>query len=98
VGEQVVVVDEVNQLLDLQDVPAGEYWNRIMAAARTLDDWAGAAPGPPRAWCLKVLVADAPEVSIELPHLLTHLAQMDIHHEITREAGGVQGLLLGRSR
>ncbi len=48
-GAQVAVVDEVDQVLDLQDTPAGEYWDQIMAAVRTLDDRLSAAPGPQRA-------------------------------------------------
>lgn len=84
-------MDDVDQLLDLRRLPPSKYWERIMAAVRRLDSQ------PHRVWRLKVLVGDTQDVAVELPHLIAHLEGMDIHHETTREAGGVQGLLLGRS-
>ena len=79
------------RVLDLERVPPGDYWDRIMRAARGLDR----SRGP---WRLAVRVADSPEAAQELPHLLAHLAVVGLDHDDTRDGSGARTLILTRGR
>ena len=73
-----------DRVLDLRDVPVGDYWGRIVGAIRELDAAAGAPGG---GWRLDALVGDTPDVAVELPHLLAYLTTGNVRHEAVRKEG-----------
>ena len=79
------------RVIDIERVSPGDYWNRIMDAARGLDR----SRGP---WRLAVRVADSPGAANELPHLLAHLSVVGLDHDVTRDGSGAQTLIVTRRR
>lgn len=78
----------VDEMLDLQAVPAEERWSRIDDAIRRL----GAAHG--RRWRLKLLLRDEPETASEMPKLVARFGEAGVRYDSTREPGGVQGTVV----
>ncbi len=80
--------EHIDDMLDLQSVPAEERWARIRSAARRLDDERG------HDWRLKILLADTPEEAGALPPLVTRLRLAGLQHDSVREPGGIQGMVI----
>jgi hypothetical protein len=80
--------ERIDEMLDLQSVPAHEHWSRISAAIHRLDQARG------RRWRLKLLLRDGPESAAELPPLVARMTEAGLYFDSVREPGGIQGTVL----
>jgi hypothetical protein len=86
----------INEMVDLRPISAA-VWPVVVDAAleaRALHTSSPEFPRHDQDCCLKVLVQDSPEAALVLPTLLSRLRAAGIEYDVTRELGGVQGILI----